>query len=113
MPTRIGDKDMKLLKINDNQGYYRDDQGKFVLIDRLTKEDLLRLVDLTLGEEEIEFDEINKENLKNQAHQIIYKSVIEKLQGLKERKKEFIDKSERLYLEDYEKYRDELSQESA
>ena len=70
-------------------------------------------MDLTLCEEEIEFDEYNDEYLKNQAHQIIYKSVSEKLQGLRDRRQEFIDQSERLYLQEYEKYRDEPSQQGA
>ncbi len=104
---------MKLLKIEDNVGYYRDDQGKFAQVNKITKEDLLRLVDLTLGEEEIEFDEYNDENLNNQAHQIIYKSIFDKLQGLKKRRQEFIDESERLYLQEYERYRDEPSQQDA
>jgi hypothetical protein len=108
-----GKKDMKLLKIDNNIGYYRNDQGKYAPVDKITKEDLLKLVDLALSEEKIEFDEYNDENLKNQAHQIIYKSVFEKLRGLKDRRQEFIDESERLYLQDYEKYRNELSQQGA
>ena len=32
---------MKLLKIETNLGYYRDGQGEFAVIDKLTKEDLL------------------------------------------------------------------------
>lgn len=101
---------MKLLKIEGNLGYYRDDQGEFAPVDKITKEDLLRLVNLTLGEE-VEFDEYNDENLKNQAHQIVYKSIFEKLRVLRERRQEFIDESERLYLQEYERYRDEPSQQ--
>ena len=104
---------MKLLKIENNLGYYRDNQGEFVPVDKITKEDILMLVNLTLGEEEIEFDEYNDENLNNQAHQIIYKSIFEKLRGLKGRRQGFIDESERLYLQGYERYRDEPSQQDA
>lgn len=103
---------MKLLKVEGNLGYYLDDQGAFSPIDKITKEDLLRFVGLTLSEE-VEFDEYDNEAIKNQAHQIIYRSIIEKLRGLKERKKEFTDESERLYLQDYEKYRDKQSQQGA
>ncbi len=110
-PTMTGGKDMKLLKIEDNLGYFLDDQGEFVLVDKITKEDLLRLVNLTLGEE-VELDEYNDEALKNQAHQIVYKSIFEKLRGLRERSQEFIDESERLYLHEYEKYKDEPSQQA-
>ena len=104
---------MKLLEIENNLGYYRDNLGKFAPVDKITKEDLLRLVNLTLEEDEVEFDEYNDENLMNQAHQIIYKSIFEKLRGLKQRRQEFIDQSDRLYLEEYEKYRDEPSQQDA
>jgi hypothetical protein len=63
--------------------------------------------------QEVEFDEYDVDKLKNKAHQIIYKSIVEKLQELKKRRKEHTDESERLYLAEYEKYRDELSQEDA
>jgi hypothetical protein len=104
---------MKLLKIADNKGYYFVTQDKFSTVDEITKDDILRLVSLTLGEEEVEFDEYSDDNLKNHAHQIIYKSIFEKLQDLRKRKDEFIDKSERLYLTQYEKYREEPSQQDA
>ncbi len=103
---------MKLLNIEGNHGHYLGDQGDFAPIDKITKEDLLRLVDLTLAEE-VEFDEYDDEAIKNQAHQILYKSIFEKLADLKKRKQEFTDESERLYLEEYEKYRDSPSQEGS
>src|SRR3989339_789901 len=108
-PTIPGDKDMKLLKIEGNFGYYRDDQGEFAPVDKITKEDLLRLVNLTL-DDEVEFDEYKDEDIKNHAHQIVYKSIFDKLRGLRERRQEFKDESERLYLKEYERYRDESSQ---
>ncbi len=113
-PTMTGGEDMKLLKIENNLGYYRDNQGAFAPVDKITKEDLLRLVNLTLDtKSEVEFDEHNDDNLKNRAHQIIYKNIFEKLQELSERKQEFIDESERLYLQGYERYRDDPSQQGA
>ena len=103
---------MKLLDIKDNLGYFLDSQGMFAPVDKITKDDLLRLVNISL-KEEVEFDEYNDEVLKNQAHQIIYKSIFEKLRGLSERRQEFIDESERMYLQEYERYRDEPSQQGA
>ncbi len=111
-PTLKGDKDMKLLKIEDNKGYYFVIQDKFATVDKITKEDLLRLVSLTLDmNQEVEFDEYDVDNLKNKAHQIIYKNIFEKLQELKKRRKEYTDESERLYLTEYEKYREEPPQQ--
>lgn len=103
---------MKLLKIEGSLGCYLDDQGGFAPVDKITKEDLLRLVDLTLAEE-VDFDEYDDEAIKNHAHQILYRSIVEKLRGLRDRRQEFIDESERLYLQEYEKYRDKPSQQGA
>ena len=103
---------MKLLKIDNDLGYFLDGSGEFQPIDRITKEDLLSLVNLIL-KEQVEFDEYDQEKIRNQAHQIVYKSIHEKLQGLKDRKQEFIDESERLYLTEYEKYKEETSQQDA
>ena len=99
---------MKLLEIKDNQGYYLNGQNTLVPIDTITKEDLLRFVALTLTED-VELDEYNEEAIKNQAHQILYKNIFEKLRGLRDRREEFIDESERLYLEAHEKYQDNTS----
>jgi hypothetical protein len=59
---------------------------------------------LTLGEDAIEFDEYDENAVKNQALQVIYKSLAQKLQGLRNRRKEFVDESERLFLAEYERY---------
>jgi hypothetical protein len=96
---------MKLLKIEDGCGHYWNKSGQFDPIDRVTKEDLLELVNWTLGEEQVDIDPYDEDNIKNQAHQIIYRSIAQKLSGLLERKQEFVDQSKRLYLDDYEKYR--------
>ena len=112
MHISAGGKGMKLLSIKDNLGHYLGGSGQSIPVDKITKDDLLRLVNLTLSED-VEFDEYDENELKNQAHQIIYKSVLEKLRGLGDRKQEFIDESERLYLKEYEKYRDDSSEQLA
>ena len=99
-----GEGDMKILKIESNAGHYLTAEGGFAPVDKITKEDLLRLVSQTL-ENDVEFDAYDEEALRNQAHQIIYKSVCEKLRNLSDRRQEFTDESERLYLHEYEKYR--------
>lgn len=97
---------MKLLKIEDNQGLFLGKDGSALPIDQISKDDLLRLVERVLSEEEIELDEHDASLIKNHAHQIIYKHVHAKLQELRGRRQEFIDESARLYLEDYQKYKD-------
>lgn len=96
---------MKLLSIDNAKGHFLLGDGTFAEIDKISKEELLRLVGLTLSEADIEFDEYSEETVKNQAHQIIYKSVLEKLKELRGRRDEFVDESERLYLAEYERYR--------
>lgn len=94
---------MKLLKIEKHQGYFFSKDQEYIPLDRITKESLLTLVDLAL-ENDAEFDEFDEDQIKNQAHQIIYKSVYAKLSALSDEKEEFIDESKRLFLKEYEKY---------
>jgi hypothetical protein len=51
--------------------------------------------------------------IKNQAHQLIYKSIAQKLGALRKRRQEFIDESARLFLTEYEKYRKDTSKNLA
>lgn len=96
---------MKLLRIDDGAGLYRNGKCEYEQIDKLNKDDLLRLVKWCLEEATAEFDDYDEKGIKNQAHQIIYKSVLQKLQDLRARRREFLDGAARLFLEDYEKYR--------
>jgi hypothetical protein len=99
---------MQLLKIDGSQGMFLDSAGDFRSIDAITKEDLLRLVGVTLTDE-VSFDEYDEHKIKNPAHQIVYKSIYEKLRELGDRKQEFTDESERMYLAEYERYKGEAS----
>ena len=94
---------MKALKIENSQGYFLS-ADEYIPMDKLGKDDLLKLVDKALAGD-IEMDAFNEEQLQNQAHQIIYKSVHEKLADLQKRKAEFKDESERLFHTEYEKYK--------
>ena len=73
-------------------------------IDKIDKTVLLRLVNSAL-EDGFEIDEYNDVELKNKAHQIIYKSISEKLLDLHQKRSQFRDESDRLYLDAYEKYK--------
>lgn len=95
---------MKILKIEKNQGYYRGSEGNYETIDKIDKSVLLALVNIALTDD-FEIDEYNEEDLKNQAHQIIYKSISSKLMDLHQRRNQFRDESDRLFLEEYEKYK--------
>jgi len=96
---------MKLLKIENNIGLFLDGSGQYTPVDKISKEDILRLVNFTLDKEAAEFDPYDEDALKHQAHQIVYKSIVEKLRSLKDRRQKFTDESQRLFLSEYEKYR--------
>ncbi|MES9875030.1 MAG: hypothetical protein ABW146_18165 [Candidatus Sedimenticola sp. 6PFRAG7] len=100
---------MKLLKIDNSCGHFLAANGSYEPVDKLSKEDLLRLVNATIDTDEVEFDEYDEILIQNHAHQVIYKSVVRKLASLKDRRQEFTDESARLYLEEYEQYREESS----
>lgn len=95
---------MKLLKIEHSQGFFSTDGIDFKTVDKITKDDLLLIATSAL-EANVEFDEFDEEKLQNQAHQIIYKNVSAKMKSLVDRKDEFKDECERLYLEVYERYK--------
>lgn len=95
---------MKSLKIEDYKGHFVTEEGGYETIDKIDKTVLLRLVNMAL-EDDFEIDEFNEEELKNQAHQIIYKSISEKLTDLNNKRNQFRDESERLYSDAYEKYK--------
>lgn len=94
---------MKVLKIEKSQGYFLS-VDEYKPVDKLSKDDLLKLVDLALAGD-VEMDAYKEADLQNQAHQIIYKNVYEKLVDLQKRRAEFKDEAERLFHTEYEKYK--------
>ncbi|WP_206169083.1 hypothetical protein [Variovorax sp. 679] len=87
-------------------GQFLAANGDYISIDKIDKDSLLRLVDRTLHEEAVELDVYDDQAIKNQAHQVIYKSIYQKLVDLQKRRQEFIDESARLFLDEYERYRE-------
>jgi hypothetical protein len=102
---------MKLLKIENDLGKFIAKDGTYDTIDKITKEDLLRIMEEILACSG-NLEPYDEEKIKNQAHQVVYKSIYNNLKALEDRRQEFIDKSERLYLEDYKRYIKDESQQS-
>jgi len=92
-----------ILKIDKNQGWFLKAEGEYQEIDKIIKEDLLRIMENIL-ENDTEMEEYDEEKIKNTAHQVVYKSIYNNLKSLKDRKEEFKDSTERLYQEEYNKY---------
>lgn len=95
--------DMKLLKIDKGMGYFLKDKD-YKTVDNITKEDLLNLVHASLGGDII-IDRYDEMLIKNQAHQIIYRSICSKLIDLNNRRDNFFDEKSRIYLDEYNKYK--------
>jgi len=95
---------MKILKIENGCGLYlKPLLNEWETIDKIDRSGLMTLLD-TLIEKEVEMDVMDDENLSNQAHRIIYKSISEKLSMLLVNKSKFKDESQRLYFEEIQKY---------
>ncbi|MFH1367960.1 MAG: hypothetical protein ABII64_02410 [Elusimicrobiota bacterium] len=94
---------MQILKIHDGKGSFSLDGVQWKPIDEIGKEDLMSMVDSIL-KSAIEMDVYNEANLANQAHQIIYKGIYDKLTALQKDKNKFRDESHRLYLDAIRKY---------
>ncbi|HEX7048297.1 MAG TPA: hypothetical protein VF275_12070 [Gammaproteobacteria bacterium] len=95
---------MKILKIDNNQGFFLDVDDSYRSVDKIDKERLLAIINRVV-ENEVTFDHPTEENLKNQAHKVIYQSLFKKLSDLVARKEQLKDESERAYLKEYERYK--------
>jgi hypothetical protein len=97
---------MKYLKIEDNKAFFIKDEAQpenWNEIDKIEKEDLMKLFDFAT-EDDFEMDVYSEDILANKAHQIIYKSIYEKLNIFLTNKDRFKDQTENVYKEALEKY---------
>jgi hypothetical protein len=98
---------MKYLKIEDNKGYFlrtnEDSTTVWMEIDKISKDDLFSLLNYATSDT-FEMDAYSEDIMANKAHQIIYKNIHEKFQGLESMKSKFKDESESLYKDALEKY---------
>jgi len=97
---------MKLLKIDNNKGYYIKD-ADYKEIDSITKEDILSLLKHMYEEDEIEFDEINEEQnqIAMPSQKLVYEKLYEKFVELNEKKDDIISSVEAEFKSAVEKYK--------
>ncbi|EJG0716558.1 hypothetical protein ACIL2W_000958 [Vibrio parahaemolyticus] len=95
---------MQILKI-DSSGCasFSTNGSDWEPIDRIGKEHLLELLDICI-EHEVQMDEYIDADIKNPAHNIIYKNVYQKLLDFISNKQGFLDEVEDLYRGALEKY---------
>ena len=94
---------MKLLKIENDHGQFRVEDGSYKGIDKISKDNLLWIVERILDNSG-ELEPYDEEKIKNKAHQVVYKSIYTNLKALEERREAFNDESERMFLDDYKRY---------
>ena len=100
---------MKCLIIEKGQGFFclDDDLSKRKTVDQITKEDLLKLVNMSLTEG-FDMDPYDDKLLKNAAHKIIYKNIYQKLDSLRTQRERFEDERSAMYLKAIAAYSVEL-----
>lgn len=98
---------MKCLEVSKGKGYFRNANDEMEEISKITKNDILRFLDIiTNPDETFEMDEYGENcGLENEAHKIIYGHLHQKLCELLENKTRFCDESEAMYQYALEKYR--------
>ena len=102
---------MKFLIIENGQAKYTVDPNvpASIKIDQLSKEDLLKLIELCMNDDAFEMDSYDETLLQNKAHQIIYKNIYQKLEELRSQRVRFYDEETVLYRAAISKYSAYLS----
>lgn len=97
---------MKILKIEKEKGYFcSGETSEWKPVDEINKNDLMLMLDKVVGGDVV-MESPDEVTISNQAHAIIYKSIFEKLTSLTEEKSRFKDESERLYIDEYRRYKE-------
>lgn len=100
---------MKLLKIENNNGKFSKDGVNFIEIEKISKDDILKILEKVLSESEILIDESNEEDMKinSPAQKIIYDNIYEKVREVIEEKDEINSFEEDEYYVALRKYSNE------
>lgn len=101
-----GEKYMKILKINNHKAEYSLDGVNYSSIVNISKEDLKKIIDYIMENDDIDFDQINDDTnkIENKAENIIYSDLYKKLNDLKQKKEEIIKKIDSKFSPLIEKY---------
>ena len=96
---------MKVLQINNNCGEYTINGTNLNSIKDITKEDIKKIIELILFNDDIEYDEISEEvKINNPVEKIIYENILNKIKNLESNKSTIISTTFNNYAELYEKY---------
>lgn len=98
---------MKCLEVSNGKGYFLNLQGEMQEIDKISKEDILRLLDIATDKDKtFEMDLCDeKHGPENEAHRIIYGHLYKKFSEFLENKTRFHDESTSMYKDALNKYK--------
>lgn len=96
---------MEYTKIRDNKVYFCLEEDEWKEITEIEKDDILELLKKFKLNEKFDIAEYDDAKIKNQAHNIIYKSIYEKFQELKINSDEIKDNHNNRYREILSKYK--------
>lgn len=97
---------MKCLKIDNGKGEFSVDGVNFLSLDKITKEDILILIDITLDpSSSIEMDVYDADAFTNPAHKMIYDHLYDKFTDLVANKDQFVSEVNEKYQDVYERYK--------
>lgn len=97
---------MMLLKIENNKGEFSIDGINFIEIEKISKDDILKMLEKVLSENEIMIEESNEEDKKinSPAQKIIYDNIYEKVKEVISEKEEINSFEEDEYYMAMKKY---------
>lgn len=96
---------MNYTKIDKSSVYFRLNEGMdWKPISDIQGDDLITLLKKALDEEEFELAEYNNDLINNEAHNIIYKSIHEKISEIRNDRENILDEHLQRYNEVIDKY---------
>lgn len=96
---------MKYLKIDNGAAYFRDEDSNYTSIEKITKEDLMELINRVVDDTVcFEMDDFEEKIIQNPAHKIIYSNLYRKFLSLLSDGNRFKDESKSIYLDAKIKY---------
>ncbi|MDU2639129.1 MAG: hypothetical protein E7C63_02575 [Finegoldia magna] len=96
---------MNYTKIENRNVFFRlSDSDNWKLISDITGDDLIKLIEKCIDEDDFELGEFDDMLIGNEAHKIIYKSIYQKIKDIHLERDNIIDENTQRYNDIIEKY---------
>lgn len=99
-----GKKYMNVLKIDSQKKSFFNTDGTDKIITNITKEDILKILELIFENDDITFDEYSDDKIANEAEKVIYKHLYTKFVDFQQNKLSLKNEIDSLFSELTEKY---------